>query len=84
MGWRWSADALTRGICTRQISSREAVNAAGAPADPVVADAVRCAGRWLAEAGYAVEEVEPPDRGEAARLWDMLVHGEATPVDPKF
>jgi amidase len=51
--------------------------AAWVPAQPAVAAAVRLAGRWLADAGYAVEEVEPPAMDEAARLWDILAHGEA-------
>lgn len=52
-------------------------SAAFMPAEPAVADAVRRAGQWLAEAGYIVEEVEPPCMAEAAQLWDTLVHGEA-------
>lgn len=48
----------------------------GEPADPAVVAAVRQAGRWLADAGYRVEEVEPPSMAEAAGLWDTLVNGE--------
>jgi amidase len=39
---------------------------------PAVADAVRRAGRWLVEAGYAVEEVEPPELGAVADLWAAI------------
>ncbi|HEY7868948.1 MAG TPA: amidase, partial [Methylomirabilota bacterium] len=39
---------------------------------PAVADSVRRAGRWLAEAGYAVEEVEPPELGAVADLWATI------------
>jgi amidase len=39
---------------------------------PAVADSVRQAGRSLAEAGYAVEEVEPPDLGAVADLWATI------------
>jgi amidase len=49
----------------------------GAEVHPAVADAVRRAAGWLADAGYAVEAVEPPDLAEAAQLWDTLAQGEA-------
>jgi amidase len=39
---------------------------------PAVADAVRRAGRWLAEGGYAVEEVDPPELGAVADLWAAI------------
>jgi amidase len=39
---------------------------------PAVADAVRQAGRWLQGAGYAVEEVEPPELGTVADLWATI------------
>lgn len=40
--------------------------------DPAVADAVRRAGRWLETAGYAVEEIEPPELGAVADLWGAI------------
>ncbi|BBK35625.1 indoleacetamide hydrolase [Allostella sp. ATCC 35155] len=39
---------------------------------PAVADGIRAAGRALADAGYLVEEVEPPRFGEAADLWTAI------------
>ncbi|HSE03853.1 MAG TPA: amidase [Methylomirabilota bacterium] len=39
---------------------------------PTVAAAVRRAGRWLEEAGYAVEEVEPPELGAVADCWATI------------
>jgi amidase len=39
---------------------------------PAVAEAVRQAGRRLEGAGYAVEEVEPPELGAVADLWAAL------------
>jgi amidase len=39
---------------------------------PAVADSVRQAGRSLADAGYAVEEVEPPELGAVADLWATI------------
>jgi len=43
---------------------------------PEVSAAVRAAGRWLAEAGFAVEEALPPRLEEAADLWHRLVINE--------
>jgi amidase len=40
------------------------------------ADAVRTAGRHLAAAGYAVEEVLPPETEEVARLWHIIGSGD--------
>jgi amidase len=42
-----------------------------------VADAVRKAGKALADNGYAVEEVEPPSVEAGAALWQTLVFNEA-------
>jgi len=39
---------------------------------PAVASAVRQAGRWLEDAGYVVEEVEPPELGAVADLWAAI------------
>lgn len=43
---------------------------------PEVVEAVRAAGRWLARAGFAVEEIAPPGLAEAADLWHRLVINE--------
>jgi len=40
--------------------------------EPAVADAVRQAGRALEAAGYAVEEVDPPELGAVADLWAAI------------
>jgi amidase len=53
------------------------VNCHGTPADPAVVAAVRQAGAWLADAGYAVEEVEAPSLAEAAELWQRIANDEA-------
>jgi len=73
----WVPAPLQGPALARPLRVAMTVSAALAPASAEVASAVRLAGRWLAEAGYVVEEVEPPDMAEAARLWDVLVHGEA-------
>jgi amidase len=41
-----------------------------------VGAAVRQAGRWLAEAGFAVEEIAPPRLADAADVWHRLVINE--------
>ncbi|HKU94297.1 MAG TPA: amidase [Vineibacter sp.] len=43
---------------------------------PAVADAVRKAGKALADNGYAVEEVEPPSFEAACQVWRKLVFTE--------
>lgn len=43
---------------------------------PGVAAAVRQAGAWLADAGYAVEETDPPSLAAAAELWSLIVQNE--------
>jgi amidase len=44
---------------------------------PVVADAVRRAGRALETAGYAVEAVAPPELGAVADLWAAIAMDDA-------
>jgi amidase len=46
------------------------------PAQPAVVAAVQQAAAWLQEAGYVVEQAEPPRMSEAIELWDTLCHGE--------
>ncbi|MFN0184544.1 MAG: amidase family protein [Aquabacterium sp.] len=53
------------------------VNCNGRPADPAVVAAVRQAGAWLADAGYVVEELEPPSLAEAHELWMHIANDEA-------
>ncbi len=44
---------------------------------PAVTAAVRQAGRWLEDAGYAVEEIEPPELGAVADLWAAIAMEDA-------
>jgi amidase len=44
---------------------------------PAVVDAVKHAGALLADAGYRVEEIDPPDFAEIAAEWTNLVAAEA-------
>lgn len=46
------------------------------PADPDVSRAIRKAGAILAEAGYEVEEVQPPSMQTAADLWRLVLGNE--------
>ncbi len=52
------------------------LSSGGAPVQPAVAQAIRTAADWLADAGYQVEEVDPPDMQEAAQLWDTLAQND--------
>ncbi|GHD61544.1 amidase [Thalassobaculum fulvum] len=45
---------------------------AGRGVQPAIRASVLQAGSWLAEAGYEVEEVEPPRLGEVADLWARM------------
>ena len=47
-----------------------------AEVDPAVAAAVKQAGKWLADAGYEVEEAAPPQLHEAGSLFFALVVSE--------
>lgn len=74
----WWVPAPLRGPApARPLRVAFTVASAGVTARPEVVDAVRTAARWLADAGYAVEEVEAPDMAEAAALWDTIAQGEA-------
>ena len=44
----------------------------GIAVDPVVSEAVRAAGRYLAAAGFDVEEIEPPQFRETTELWHPI------------
>ncbi|MGI5325396.1 amidase [Actinomadura nitritigenes] len=49
---------------------------------PAVDAAVSEAARWLADAGYEVEEIELPLLAEAARLWSLLLFEDLRPGLP--
>jgi amidase len=52
----------------------------GAVVHPAIVAAIDRAAGWLADAGYAVEAVEPPDMAEAAALWSTIADNEAVRV----
>ncbi|GIH97021.1 amidase family protein [Planobispora siamensis] len=49
---------------------------------PAVSEALDSAARWLAEAGYEVEEPELPLPAEASRLWSLLLFEDMRPGLP--
>ncbi len=71
----WVPAPLTGPALPRRVAL--SVNCQGVPADPPVVAAVRQAGAWLADAGYTVEEVEPPSLSEAQELWKLIANDEA-------
>jgi amidase len=56
------------------------IDPAGQGVHPQVADGVRRAADALRDAGYTVEEVEPPAVAEAARVWASILFGELREV----
>jgi amidase len=73
----WVPAPLTGPALPRPLRVAMTVNCHGTPADPAVVAAVRQAGAWLADAGYVVEEVEPPSLAEAHELWMRVANDEA-------
>ena len=55
---------------------------AGVGVHPAVADGIRLAADALANAGYAVEEVEPPRLGDARDLWIGLLLADLHVLSP--
>ena len=52
------------------------IDPGGMGVDPQVADGVRKAADALADAGYPLEEVDPPDVAEALQTWQLLLFNE--------
>lgn len=73
----WVPAPLQGPPLTQPIKVALTYDAAGAKASPAVCAALRRAAGALADAGYVVAEIEPPDMTEAAELWNILVHTEA-------
>ena len=68
----WVPAPLTGVRPNRPIRVAMTLSAAGVPVDPAIKDAILRAASWLGEAGYAIEEIDPPDMAEIARLWDLI------------
>jgi amidase len=72
----WVPAPLEGPPAARPIRVALSVDPAKQGVHPDVAAAVRAAGAALAEAGYAVEEMDPPDVGGAAACWAALIGAE--------
>jgi amidase len=53
-------------------------------ADAEIATTVRKAAAWLEEAGYVVEEAEPPALAEITELWMAMLYAECTGATREF
>ena len=69
----WSPAPLVGPAPPRPIRVAVSADPFGRGVEPGVAGAVMAAAKWLAAAGYAVEEVPLPCMTEAADLWQLLV-----------
>jgi len=76
----WAPAPLDGPPAARPTKVALTVDPAGLGVHPDVAAAVRRAGAALAGAGYAVEEVEPPDVAGVARCWTAIVMNETRHV----
>ena len=56
------------------------IRPSGTPCAPEIERSLRWAGSVLAEAGYIVEEVEPPDPTALAQLWVRILMAALVPV----
>ena len=72
----WVPAPLEGPPAARPIRVALSVDPAKQGVHPDVAAAVRAAGAALADAGYAVEEMDPPDVGGAAACWAALIGAE--------
>ena len=80
----WVPAPLEGPPAARPIRVALSVDPAKQGVHPDVAAAVRAAGAALGEAGYAVEEMDPPDVGGAAACWAALIGAELRHVTLPF
>jgi amidase len=73
----WVPAPLQGAALTRPIRVACSASIPGVTVHPAVAAAVERAARWLSDAGYRIEAVEPPDMAEAAKLWQLIADNEA-------
>jgi amidase len=73
----WWVPAPLRGpALARPMRVAMTVSVPGAVVHPAIVRAVEQARSWLAEAGYAVEAIDPPHLEEAASLWSAIADTE--------
>jgi amidase len=80
----WTPAPLEGRSTARPIRVALTVDPSGLGVDPDVAAAVRAAGSALADAGYAVEEAEPPDVAAVAACWAAIVINEMRHVTQPY
>jgi amidase len=80
----WVPAPLEGARAARPIKVALTVDPARSGVHPDVAAAVRAAGTALADVGYAVEEVEPPDIAAAAACWATIVINEMRHVTQPY
>jgi amidase len=73
----WWVPAQYKAIPRQSMRVAVTVDPCGLGVDPDVADGVRKAADALSNAGYEVEEVQPPAIAEGAELWAKLIFSEA-------
>jgi len=80
----WVPAPLDGAPVARPIKVALTVDPGRAGVQPDVAAAVRAAGAALADAGYAIEEVEPPDVAGVAACWSAIVINEMRHVTQPY
>jgi amidase len=70
--WRWNDVPFEGPPPARPIKVAIVPEVPGGPTHPAQAAAVRLAGKHLANAGYVVEEILPPDIERGIDLWHMI------------
>jgi amidase len=84
----WVPAPLEWPASPRPIRVALSADPAGTGVHPAVAEAVKHAGKLLADAGYAVQEIDPPEFAAVAQEWANIVGPETpfytTPVVEEF
>ena len=73
---RWADAPLVGPAPARPLRAAIAPIIPGGFTHPAQADSVRKAGKYLADAGYIVDEIMPPDVEEIIRLWHVIGSGD--------
>ncbi len=72
----WVPAPLVGPPTERPIRVAMTLTSPGAVTHPSIVQTIQKVAKWLSQAGYAVEEVEPPDMTEAVELWDLISRNE--------
>jgi amidase len=71
--WKWSEAPMRGAAPARPIKVALVPEPPGGTTHPGQAAAVRQAGRYLKEAGYAVEEITPPEFERTVEVWQQIL-----------